>query len=279
MPELPEVITIKTDLHKEIVGKTITDMEQVSYYPLKTPFDEIKSKLLQKQVLDVFNIAKLLVIKLTENTFLAIHLNMSGRLLFNKKDDFVKIKIYFNDESRLNFSSIRMWETFDIWEPKKVEGYKKKHGKTALDPTLTLQEFTNAMKKKNTFIKNVLLDQKLVSGIGNIYACDALFLSKINPKTKTSDISDKKYTELFKNIKLILNEGIKHRGSTIDRYADLYGNPGSQQNYFRVYGKRKGEPCMVCKTPITFEKIQGRGTYYCPNCQTLQKGLKQAFLA
>jgi len=269
VPELPEVITIKTDLHKEIVGKTIVDMQQVNYYPLKTPFDEIKSKLLQKQVLDVSNIAKLLLVELTENTFLAIHLNMSGRLLFNKQDNFVKIKIYFNDGSKLNFSSVRMFETFDIWGPKKVENYKKNHGKTALDPTLTLQEFTNAMKKKNTYIKNVLLDQKLISGIGNIYACDALFLSKINPKTKISDISDKKYKELFKNVNLLLNESIKHRGSTIDRYADLYGNPGSHQNHFRVYGKKKGEPCMVCGTPIKFEKIQGRGTYYCSNCQSL----------
>lgn len=275
MPELPEVITIKTDLHKEIVGKTIIKVEQLDYYPLKTPFEEINSKLLQKKVVNVTHIAKLILVELSEDTFLAIHLNMSGRLLYNKQDKFVKIKTHFNDGSKLNFSSVRMFETFDVWGPQKVKEYEKTYGKTALDTTLTNEEFIEKLTKKNTYIKNNLLDQKLVSGIGNIYACDALFLSKIHPKQKAQEITDKEYNTLFKNVKLLLNEGIEHRGSTIDRHTDLYGNPGTHQNYFRVYGKKHGEPCIVCGTPITFGKIQGRGTYYCKNCQQIKKPEKQ----
>ena len=102
---------------------------------------------------------------------------------------------------------------------------------------------------------------------GNIYANDALFMSGIHPKTYACDIKDDKLDELLENIKLILREGIKNRGSSIDRYKDLYGKPGNHQNHFRVYGK-KNQLCTQCGiNNILYEKIQGRGTYYCEICQ------------
>ena len=270
MPELPEVLTIKNDLEKEILNKIIKDVEMVSNYPTKPTFLELKPLLLNKKVVQVSNIAKLLTIQLEDENILAIHLNMSGRLLYNASDPFVKIRITFNSNDILNFSSVRMFETFRIMNPQDLEKYKKQYGKLIIYENLSLQEFILNMKKKNTYIKNNLLDQKLVSGIGNIYATDALFLSKINPKQKTHKISDSEYKILFENLQALINEGIEHRGSTIDRYTDLYGKPGFHQKHFRIYGK-KSSPCIVCGNIVTFEKMNGRGTYYCENCQNPNK--------
>ena len=270
MPELPEVLTIKKDLEKEILNKVIIEVEMISNYPTKPQFSELKPFLLNKKVVQVSNVAKLLTVHLEDENILAIHLNMSGRLLYNTTDPFVKIKITFSSNDILNFSSVRMFETFRIMQPADLEKYKKQYGKIIIDPNLSLSEFISQMKKKNTYIKNNLLDQKPISGIGNIYATDALFLSKINPKEKSHKITDSEYKSLFENLKLLINEGILHRGSTIDRYTDLYGKPGTHQKHFRIYGK-KSSPCTVCGNSVTFEKMNGRGTYYCENCQKPNK--------
>lgn len=273
MPELPEVLTIKKDLEKEILNKVIKDIEMVSNYLTKPVFPDLKKMVMGAKVLKVSNVAKLLTIHLSNENILAIHLNMSGRLLYNNTDPYVKIKTKFSTGDYLNFSSVRKFETFRIMDIETLKKYKKQYGKIIIDEDLTLEEFTNNMKKKNTYIKNNLLDQKLVSGIGNIYATDALYLSKIHHKIKTGSITDLEYKKLFDNLKMLILEGIEHRGSTIDRYTDIYGKPGSHQNYFRVYGK-KNSNCIECGTPLTFEKMNGRGTYYCKNCQNPNKILK-----
>jgi len=217
-------------------------------------------------VKDVSNVAKLITIKLSSEKYIATHLNMTGRLLYNTEDPYIKIRLDFDSGDYLNYSSVRMFGYFEVWDKEKLEKYKGGYAKTAIDKDLTLEDFIQGLKKRNSLIKQNLLDQKLVSGIGNIYANDALYMSKINPKRKTHTISNSEYKSLFENVQKIINEGIEHRGSTIDRYADLYGKPGSHQNYFRIYGK-KNHKCKDCGTQITFEKVQGRGTFYCPTCQ------------
>ena len=102
--------------------------------------------------------------------------------------------------------------------------------------------------------------------MGNIYADEALFVSQINPFRGPKTITEEETVELLKAIQQVLNEGIGHRGTTIDSYRDLLGNPGTNQNYLQVYGKT-GKPCPVCKTPIEYTEINGRRTHYCKNCQ------------
>lgn len=269
MPELPEVLTISKDLKREVVGKKVVEVVNYNNYKLNPSKEHFNNFVVNSTIEDVFNIAKLIVIKLSSKQFIATHLNMTGRLLYNTKDPYVKITLKLNDNSLLHYSSVRMFGYFEVKDESFINDYYKRYGKTALDTTLTLKEFKQKIKSKNTAIKHNLLNQKLISGIGNIYANDALFLSKIHPKAKTASLSEQQIKDLFNNVKLILNEGIIHRGSTIDRYADLYGKPGSHQNHFRVYGK-KGKNCINCNNPISFEQFGGRGTYYCPNCQTMQ---------
>lgn len=274
MPELPEIITIKKDLNKEILGKIITNLEFVAPYPLKQTTEYIVSNLVNQKIIKISNVAKLLTIHLQNTNLLAIHLNMSGRLLYNTTDPYIKIKLHLNTKDKLHFSSVRMFETFKIMTPLELDKYKKQYGKTIISKNLGADEFIEKMKKKNTYIKNNLLDQKLISGIGNIYANDALYLSKIHPETKTNTISRKDYITLFNNLQMLINESILHRGSTIDRYTDIYGQPGSHQKYFRVYGK-KNTACSECGTKISFKALQGRGTYYCSRCQPIDKNTQK----
>lgn len=275
MPELPEVLTIKNDLHKEVMGKVVSEVKSFQNYSLKPNEEDFRNYIVGSKVVNVSNIAKLITIKFDSGYYIATHLNMTGRLLYNVKDPYVKIQVMFESGDKLNYSSVRMFGYFEVWPEDKVVGYSKKYGKEALDKTLTLQEFFEKVSSKNTHIKTNLLNQQLISGIGNIYACDALYLSKIHPKTKPTSLTKQDFSTLFKNVKLLLNEGIEHRGSSIDRYTDLYGKTGSHQKHFRVYGKRNGELCKVCGTPITFEKMQGRGTFYCRSCQIVDSSPSQ----
>ena len=278
MPELPEVLTIKKDLHKEILGKTIVKVDLIQKYPLTQPFNKIESTLNNQKVVKISNIAKLITIKLTNQNYLAIHLNMSGRLLYNVTDPYIKITLHFNTGDKLHFSSVRMFETFKIMTTQEREKYKKQYGPSIISKKITPTDFEQIMKKNNTYIKNNLLNQRLVSGIGNIYATDALYLSKINPKTKSHKITKAKYTELFNNLQMLIKESIKHRGSTIDRYTDIYKKPGSHQNYFRIYGK-KNQNCLNCGQKIVFEALQGRGNYYCSICQPIDKKEQKSLFA
>ena len=266
MPELPEVLTITKDLKKEVLNKKVVKIETYSKYLLRPNKELFAKAVINSKVTEIGNIAKLIYLKFSSNYYIAIHLNMTGRLLYNTKDPYIKVALEFEKGDKLYYSSVRMFGYFEVWNEEKIQEYKGKYGPTALDKKLTAKRFMERIQKKNTYIKNALLDQKLISGIGNIYANDALFLSKISPNRKTGDISFKEFELLLKNVQLLLKEGIKNRGSSIDRYTDLYGKPGNQQKYFRVYGK-KGQKCPSCKKTLTFEKLGGRGTFYCPNCQ------------
>ncbi|MBP7859684.1 bifunctional DNA-formamidopyrimidine glycosylase/DNA-(apurinic or apyrimidinic site) lyase [Patescibacteria group bacterium] len=272
MPELPEVITIKKDLEKEVIGKKISKLINKNWN-FKTDFNYFVSQLEGSTIQKVDNVAKLLLLNLENKSHIAIHLNMSGRLLYNTTDDFEKVRILFSDNSFLSFSSVRRFEYFELWNDKDLEIYKKKYGKTIIDSTLSFEEFLETQKKQNKPIKTNLLNQKLISGIGNIYAIDALYESGINPYRKSQEVTSLEYKKLFENLQKLINEGILHRGSTIDRYVDLYGKAGTHQNHFRVYGK-KNNKCKDCNTQIIFEKFQGRGTYYCPTCQKKDIGIK-----
>jgi len=264
MPELPEVLTITRDLDKEVRGKKVVGISTKQRYALNPSKSHFAKFVAGSSVSEVSNIAKLITIKMSSGYYIATHLNMSGRLLYNNEDPYIKISIRFDTGDILHYSSVRMFGYFEVWDTGQIGEYRNRYGKTALDETLTTEEFIAQLKRKNTHIKDALLDQKLISGIGNIYANDALYLSGIHPQTKPNKLSDVQIARLFENIKKLLMEGLKHRGSTIDRYCDIYGNPGSHQNHFKIYQK---EHCAKCDKEVEFFKLSGRGTYFCPTCQ------------
>lgn len=269
MPELPEVITIRNDLAYEIKGKSVVDVSTYHEYPLNPSKSEFEKYVVNHQIEDVLNAAKLILIKMSSGRYIAVHLKMTGNLLYNYDDKYKKVTLHFSDKTFLHFSTVRKFGFFEVWDQEKKDSYIKRFGKTALESNLEAEEFKMLMRRRNTNIKNALLDQSLVSGIGNIYANDALYLAKIHPLKRTTNLTDSELENLFFKVQQVLDEGVKNRGSSIDRYKDLYGNPGNHQNHFYVYGK-KGTLCTQCdNSSIKYEKIQGRGTFYCPVCQTL----------
>jgi formamidopyrimidine-DNA glycosylase len=261
MPELPEVITIKIDLRKEILGKKLEEIKITQIYR-KIAFTNDS---LNQTVKDVFNIGKQIIIEFDNESYVCVHLGMTGRLLLNKTDKYEKAALIFSDNKAIYFSDIRKFGHIKNISKEDLTKYTFNLGVNILEP-YNKKKLINKIKIRKIPIKNALLDQSLISGIGNIYATDALYLSKISPTTKANEIEEIKYEVLIQNIENLLKEGIAHRGSSMNRYVDLHGNPGSHQNYFRVY-KQKNKICPECASIIKFEKLSGRGNYYCPNCQ------------
>ncbi|HOS88506.1 MAG TPA: bifunctional DNA-formamidopyrimidine glycosylase/DNA-(apurinic or apyrimidinic site) lyase [bacterium] len=278
MPELPEVHTISQDLKNNIVGYKIENIQIERNYKIPE-IEKIRlGKIKDKKISDVERIAKNIVIKLFENEFLVFHLAMTGRIILTplkeKKDKWTKIvfKISKNeDEKYLKFCDMRQFGKIKVLDEKSLSELRNKYGLDILEADITPDEFLRIIKSKNTNIKNALMDQEIISGVGNIYATDALFLSGINPKTRTKDMNLQKSEKLLNSLKEILREGIKNRGATLpdEMYVDIFGKPGNQQKYFKIYGKKI---CPRCGAHVFFEKINGRGTYFCPVCQPLIDG-------
>ncbi|OGC45527.1 DNA-formamidopyrimidine glycosylase [candidate division WWE3 bacterium RBG_19FT_COMBO_34_6] len=267
MPELPEIITIRNNLRDEVLGKRILDIISYRKYPLKPSRAYFDKHALNRAIDNVFNIGKMLVLELSSGYFIVIHLKMTGNLLLNKQDPYVRITLKLDKNTSLNFSTVRLFEYFALWDKQKIENYKKTIGKTPIESDLSFKQFRSIFEKTSTAIKTALLDQKRIAGLGNIYVNEALFLAKINPKRPSNSLSQQEFLLLFKKIESVLLMGIKNHGSSFNRYKDLYGRSGSQQKFFYVYGK-KDKLCIHCGTSsIFYEKIHGRGTFYCPKCQ------------
>lgn len=265
MPELPEVETIVRDLKKVLPGLQIKDV--VVYGDYKPKARDLAS-VINSTISSVNRVAKTTHIGLDNGLCLVFHLGMTGRLLIRKssdpEDSHQRVGFVLPDERELRFTDLRMFGWVDLFREEHLENFNKRFGP---DPfKIDAEEFASRIISRNTSIKNALLDQSLVSGIGNIYANDALWVAEVHPETKTRELSAAQLKALHEAVLEVLTEGIEHRGSSIDSYVDAYGKPGSHQHYFRVYGKAK-EKCVRCGGVIQFRKLGGRGTFYCEGCQ------------
>jgi formamidopyrimidine-DNA glycosylase len=139
-------------------------------------------------------------------------------------------------------------------------------GPDPLAPDFTFMKFKGLLDRKKTTLKTLLMDQKFLSGVGNIYAAEILFRAGIHPQRKSDDLSEAEMEMLHEKIREVLQDGIKYRGTSDSWYVDARGKKGDFQNHLKVYG-RKGEPCVRCKTPIQRISLGQRGTYFCPRCQ------------
>jgi len=281
MPELPEVHTISQDLKKNIVGFEIKNISITRNYKVPKEVLLKLSKLKNKKIQNVDRIAKNIVVKIDENEFLVFHLAMTGRILLRSKkeesDNWVKVvfEIEKKGETKyLRFCDMRQFGKVRVLNLQELNNLRNKYGINVLNDEVTPELFLRSLNSKRTNIKNALLDQNIISGLGNIYATDALFLSGINPKTSTQSLNIEESKKLLNSSRDILKEGIKNRGSTLPdkMYVDIFGNSGRQQNHFKIYGKKT---CPTCGGKVEFEKINGRGTYFCPICQPFEKENKE----
>jgi formamidopyrimidine-DNA glycosylase len=263
MPELPEVETIRLQLEKFLVGKKISKIE------IRKPksFPDDSKQVIGAKVKTVRRFGKVTVIDLDNGNSLLIHLKLTGQLLINGIiGPHTRVIIEF-DNLKLIFNDLRIFGWIKIVKTKNAikEGFI---GKLGPEPfrDLNLVLFKNILAKTTRPIKIVLMDQEKISGVGNIYANDALWLAGIDPKRQANSLSIFEQKKLYQSVLDVLKKGIKYGGASDQHYIKPDNTKGEYQDHFLVYG-RKGEPCNNCKTKIEKTFIGGRGTFFCPKCQ------------
>jgi formamidopyrimidine-DNA glycosylase len=265
MPELPEVETIKRELEKAVLGKRITGVIINNAYVIKQPAkEEFVKGLKNNTIKNILRKGKLLIMELSGGESLSLHLKMTGQLIYpgNGRDSRVSFKL--SDGKFLDFRDRRLLGELRLIDDWKSLKFIKELGPEPFD--ITAQDFKSMLASKKTKIKPLIMDQTFLSGVGNLYAAEALFRAKIHPARAAHSLCDKEKELLFKEIKDTLKEAIQHGGSSVDQYVQLSGEQGGYVKYHKVYD-RGGLPCLVCKTIIKRIPLAGRGTYFCPRCQ------------
>lgn len=272
MPEKPEVITVSKALTKNILNKTIKKVEVywdniISMPDVKT----FKKKLINQKILNISTRGKFLLFILTDYILL-IHLRMEGKFTFRTKDDELNkhehVVFTFDDEKQMRYHDVRKFGKMYLVEKDRlyIDSPLKDLGYEFDDEKLTSDYLLEKFKKKNKFIKSVLLDQSIITGIGNIYDDEILFMSRINPYKKACELTKEECSNIIKNTNIVLKKAIEKGGTTIKSFTSEEGVHGLFQHELLVHGK-KDELCPICNNKIVKDKIDGRGTYYCSNCQ------------
>lgn len=275
MPEMPEVTTVRRVLSELVVGKTIEDVV-IHYDGIIKEIDseQFRTELIGQQIESIENYGKFLFLHLTNNTIIS-HLRMEGKYNYNQsaladtKHDHVIFK--FNDGSELKYNDTRKFGTM-VLVPKGEHLQHRSITKLGPlpvdDPRLTVDYLVLKANNKTKTIKDFLLDQTVICGLGNIYVDEILFASLINPKRSVFTIQEYEFERIINNSELIIKEAIKNGGTTIKSFTVSGNVSGKFQHELNVYGQ-KGRPCPRCGTPIEKMKVSGRGTHYCPKCQKL----------
>ena len=274
MPELPEVETVKETLKLRLIGKKIKGAnilwDNIIAYPSK---EEFIKQIGNKIITDIKRRGKFLMFDL-DDYYLLSHLRMEGKyFLKNKNDEINKhehVIFDLGDNEELRYMDTRKFGKMYLIKKNDIEniGPLKELGLEPWDDNLTSTYLLNKYKNKKLPIKSVLLNQSIVVGIGNIYANEILFLSKINPLKASNLINEEECLDIIKYTKEVLEKAIKLGGTTIRTYSSVDGVHGLFQNELLVHGKDK-DNCPVCNEKIHKIKIGGRGTYYCPKCQKM----------
>ncbi len=284
MPELPEVETVVRGLRDTVLGRTITRVRvcapPASIVVSKSLKPRSFARLLKaKQILSVNRRGKNILIDLSGDLTLWVHLKMTGHFYFYEnsqpydKHDLVTFyldalgtekqspSLRFNDYRR--FGRLRLFSNDELWQQKGL----KELGPEPLE--LDTDSFVSLCQSRGRMIKPALMDQSFIAGLGNIYADEALYAARIHPRRLTSSVSKKKLAELHAHIQRLLKMAIGKMGTSVDTYAGVNGQPGSFQKYLKAYG-REAQPCPRCGRPIVREKIGSRSAHFCSRCQKRQ---------
>lgn len=269
MPELPEVENVKTMLCESVKGKTITNITILAPRIIRTPsVEEFQRKVNGQTITDVHRKGKHLIFIFKEGVIVS-HLRMEGKYHLAQqteiRDKHDHVIFHFDDGTELRYNDVRKFGTLDfVATPEEVSSVKEL-GYEPNDAHLTGEYLFEKLHQKKTTVKNALLDQSIVAGLGNIYVDEVCFASSIHPKRPTNSLTTHECHVLCKEIKRIISLAIELGGSSVRTY-DSMGKKGSMQDFHEVYNK-KGKPCKRCETPIEKIKLHGRGTHFCPNCQ------------
>ena len=276
LPELPEVETVRRTLEPLIKNKTIKKV--TIWYPkiIMGDVNEVAKKLKGKIVLSVDCYGKYLLIRLSGDLTLVSHLRMEGKYRLvtpdRPKQKHEHVQFEFNDGTALRYDDVRKFGRMHLVETgtENVTTGIRNLGPEPNSDEFTIQYFESALGKKKKNIKNTLLDQSVVCGLGNIYVDEVLWQSKIHPLSSAQKIPTKQVKILHDNINRTIKQAIRLKGTSVHTFLDAAGDSGNYQNELKVYG-HVGEECRRCGTKLEKIKVGGRGTTFCPYCQVVYK--------
>ncbi len=292
MPELPEVETIRRDLELTLINRQFIAINIISPKSVKNETAFFISSLLGNQIVEIKRYGKLLVFKLKKNNlFLLVHLKMTGQLILegSKKrlagghslstdsyeqavggplpNKHTRASFSFKGNYTLFFNDLRKFGYLKLVDQVSLEKIiSNNYGPEPSSPGLNKTYLYHIFQKRHASVKSLLLNQKIVAGLGNIYVDEALFAAGIRPTRPGNLIKLTELTTLVKEINLVIARAIKNRGTTFSDYRDSSGKKGNFSQLLKVYG-RQTQPCIFCKKPLVKEKVAGRGTHYCSFCQ------------
>lgn len=289
MPELPEVETIAEELKLKVLNGTFIDLWTDTEKLIKLPaFGKFKKEMIGKRIEKVSRRGKNIIFDLSQGKTLLVHQKMTGHLLFgkweksgsgwrslvpgpmadDKMNSYLHLIFWLDNGQMLALSDLRKFAKVELWSSEDFykSGYFNELGPEPLDKNFSLEKFENRLSGKPGRIKQVLMDQSVIAGIGNIYADEILWAAKISPFRRADSLSGQEMKTVYKEMKDILKTAIKVKGSSMSDYRTLSGEKGGYQLISKVY-RREGEKCPNCGETIKREKIAGRSAHYCPVCQ------------
>jgi formamidopyrimidine-DNA glycosylase len=282
MPELPEVETVARDLRPRIVGATIVGARCTWPRTLRTHTPEaFADAVAGRQVEGVGRRAKLVVVELSGDAALTIHLKMTGQLFVvpaeTPEDPYVRLVLELADGREIRFRDIRKFGRIGLYGRDPVSGELVAElggsavfaafGPEPLDPAFTVRDFRRSLRRRKGRLKPLLLDQSFLAGVGNIYADEALWAARLHPLRTARTLRPADERHLYDAVRTVLTEAVARRGSSIDDYTAPDGD-GSMQEHLQVY-QRTGEPCPRCGRPIKRIVVGARSTHFCSWCQRL----------
>lgn len=290
MPELPEVETVRRGLRQLIIGHKIKSVEHDTPKSFPNAAADVRQFLVGASVIDVRRRAKVLMIDLSSDYTLVIHLKMTGQLVFRAKglafgaghpndslvgslpDRSTRVEFAFTDGSHLYFNDQRKFGWARLMPTIEVPNidFMQKVGPEPLESEFTAEQFATRFKRRaKSPIKAALLDQTVVAGVGNIYADESLWGAKLHPLKLVIDVTGHQFAILYHELRDVMNLSIEKGGSTDRNYVNAEGKRGSYIDFARVF-RKEGNPCPRCSTTIIKIRAAGRGTHLCPQCQVLK---------
>jgi formamidopyrimidine-DNA glycosylase len=278
VPELPEVETIRLGLTPVLMGKRLDEVRILDARLTRPePPEEVEARLTGQRVETVLRRGKYLIFELSSGDHLLVHLRMTGSFRYGgtdlSADPYVRAVVRLDDGSDVAYRDVRRFGTWLVIEGDDLGDYlATRLGPEPFAATFTAASLAASLAGRRAPVKAVLLDQRTVAGIGNIYADEALWRARVAPERAGLTLDAAEVKALHRGVRAALRAGIDRQGATLRDYRDPSGASGTMQDEFRVYG-RDGAPCPRCRTTITKTRIGGRGTWFCPACQRADNAL------
>lgn len=277
MPELPEVETIRRQLAGHLGGRTIASARVLDPL-LVDPEDPraFEERLAGRAVRELRRTGKYLFVEFDDGEALALHLRMTGQLLWTPGEPeeptpYARAVLGIDDGSVVTFADSRRFGRawfLPAGRSARDRAWGRRTGVDAMSPRFTARDLAASLERRTAAIKALILDQRIVAGVGNIYADEALYRARVHPRRPGGSLTPPEVRRLHRAIRDRLRMGISVGGASFDRYRDAHGGRGGMQELFLVH-RRQGQPCPRCRTTIEKGLVAQRGTYWCPRCQPL----------